>query len=333
VNNIGQIKNNYQGTGGINQLYAGFAIRPFEGVTRRFLRSQKLDTLRKQERNKAIARRLFWRNALSSLSLGANTSFLYGTITYATRKYFPGASGTVFNTEDRTQTQMHDVYFQGGAQMTFSFNRTDKKNRRHTTRVTLGYSASLPKNMAVTYSHLAYNFLLGSYGDETPLDTFSYQPNSKGKISLPLMHSVGIGIRPNESLLFLLDAGYQQWSKFSFLGDNQNLQDQYRFSGGIQFHPSRNAIGPANYLKRIVYRVGARYNTGNMYLHGTHISEYGVSAGIGLPIGRRYWTLVNISAEYGKTGTTQNDLVQEQFLRFVLGFTFNDLWFIKPKYD
>lgn len=333
VDNIGQIKNNFQGSGGINQLYGGLAIRPFEANVRRFYHSHTYDTLLKAGRSKAIARRLFWRNAFSTLSIGANTSFMYGTITYATRKYFPGSIATVFNTKDYTETQMHDVYFQGGTQMTFAFNRHDKKNRTHTTRLTLGYSVSLPKSMSVSYTHLASNFLLGTYGDETPIDTFSYQPNAKGRIFLPLMHSVGIAIRPGESLLFLLDAGYQQWSKFSFLGDNQNLQDQYRFSGGIQYQPKRDAIGPASYFKHIIYRVGGRYNTGYMFLHGTHIAEYGISAGLGIPIGRRYWSIVNISAEYGKAGTMQNNLVEERFLRFVVGFTFNDVWFIKPKYD
>ncbi|HWY37393.1 MAG TPA: hypothetical protein VNY73_02470 [Bacteroidia bacterium] len=334
VTNIGQITNNYQGTGGINQAYGGYAIRPFERAPRHFQRSKTLDTLRKQGKYRVIKRKRFFANALSSLSLGTNVSFMYGTINYATRKYFPVSFGSVFNTKDFTETQMHDLYVQGGAQMSFDIDSIGKHNLKKNIRVTLGYSASIPKDMAVTVTHMAINFSQGSYGNELNFDTFAYQPRYKGVVHLPLMHSVGLGIKRGESFSMVFDAGIQQWSKFSFLGDNQNLKDQYRFSMGMQFLPSRNAIGSGAYFKRTMYRVGARYNTGYLFLNGTHIGEYAVSAGLGLPVGRyRLLTIVNLSVEYGRAGTLQNNLVQERFIRFVAGFTFNDKWFIKPKYD
>jgi hypothetical protein len=334
IDNIGNITNNYQGTGGINQVYLGYAIRPFENAPRVFYRSKSCDTLKKQGKYRVIRRKRFIHNALSSLSLGSNASFMYGTINYATRKYFPANFGSVFNTLDYTETQMHDVYFQGGAQMSFDIDSIGNHNLKKNLRITLGYAASLPKNMAVGVTHMACNFSVGSYGNELTFDTFSYQPSYKGKVYLPLMHNFGIGIKRGESFSMNIDAGIQQWSKFSFLGDNQNLKDQYRFAIGMQFLPSKNAIGTGAYLKRMMYRMGARYNTGYLFLNGNHIGEYAVSAGLGLPVGRyRLFTIVNLSAEYGRAGTLNNNLVQENFLRFVAGFTFNDRWFIKPKYD
>ena len=334
VSNIGTITNKYQGTGGINQAYGGFAIRPFEKTVRSFLKSKTCDTLRKQGLYKVVKRKRFIRNSLSTLSLGTNASFMYGTINYATRKYFPSNFGSVFNTKDFTETQMHDVYFQGGAQMSFDIDSLGKRDLKKNVRITVGYSASLPKDMAVNVTHMACNFSAGSYGNELNFDTFSYQANYKGKIHLPLIHSVGVGFKKGESFSMMVDAGIQQWSKFAFLGDNQNLKDQYRFSVGMQFLPSRNAIGAGSYFKRTMYRLGARYNTGYLFLNGNHIGEYAVSAGLGLPVGRyRLLTIVNLSAEYGTAGTLQNNLVQEKFIRFVAGFTFNDKWFVKPKYD
>lgn len=334
VTNIGQIRNNYQGTGGLNQAYLGYAIRPMESVKRHFLKSKTCDTLRKQGRYKSIKRRKFVLNTLSSLSLGANGSFMYGTVNYATRKYFPPNYGSVFNTKDFTETQMHDAYFQGGAQMSFDIDSIGRHNLKKNIRVNFGYSVSIPKDMAVSVTHMSVNFSQGSYGTELNFDTFAYQPNYKGVVHLPLIHNFGIGIKRGESFSIMFDMGIQQWSKFSFLGDNQNLKDQYRYAVGMQFLPSRFAIGSGSYFKRTMYRLGARYNTGYLFLNGNHIGEYAVSAGLGLPVGRyKLLTIVNISAEYGMAGTLNNNLVQERFIRLVAGFTFNDRWFIKPKYD
>jgi len=354
IDSIGAVTNNYRGSGGINQVYAGLAYRPFEAMTRNFYRSKeykRLDSLGKAD---VIRRKRFIGNMLSTFSIGSNVSFLYGTINYATRKYFPASFGAVFNTCDYTETQLRDVYFQGGAQMSFEIDSTKRRltkadkllpdsvranlpkmrNIKKNWRVTLGYSVSLPKSVAATGLHGAHNFSLATYGREIPFDTFAYNPDFKGKVNLPLMQSVGIAVRKGESLTFLLDAGYQQWSKFTFLGTNQNLKDQFRFSGGIQFLPSRLAVGNGAFFKRTSYRIGGRYNTGYLFLKGNHINEYAVSAGLGLPVGRyKVFTIVNLSAEYGFAGTTENSLIKERFLRFVVGFTFNDRWFIKTKYD
>jgi hypothetical protein len=334
VAQIGDITNNYQGTGGINQAYLGYAVRPFEKARRSFVRSKLCDTLLKQGKYNVVKRKKFMRAALSSLSIGTNASFMYGTINYATRKYFPQSFGAVFNTKDFTESQMHDAYFQGGAQMSFDIDSIGKHNLKKNVRITFGYSASIPKDMAVTVTHMSINFSQGSYGTELNFDTFAYQGNYKGKVHMPLMHNFGIGIKRGESFSMVLDAGIQQWSQFSFLGDNQNLKDSYRFALGMQFLPSRNAIGSGAYFKRTMYRVGARYNTGYVFLNGNHISEYAVSGGLGLPVGKyRLFTIVNLSAEYGIAGTTNDNLVQERFIRLVAGFTFNDRWFVKQKYD
>lgn len=365
VDSIGSIKNNYRGTGGVNQVYGGLAWRPFESRLKNLTRSAEYRLSDSVVKNTAdmglknstlatIRRKRFFANTLSTLSVGSNVSFLYGTINYATRKYFPPTFGAVYNTCDYTETQLHDVYVQGGMQISFEANSVRRKftaaqkalpdsakqalnpyrDLKKRWRFTLGYSVSLPKNVSATATHAAYNFTLLSFNREVPFDTFSYQPNYRGTVKLPLMQSVGLAVKHGESLTMTFDAGLQQWSKFEFLGQSQGLKDQWRVAGGLQWQPDRMAIGTAAYFKRTFYRLGARYNTGYLSLRGNQINEYAVSGGLGLPVGRyKVFTVINLTAEYGISGTTNNQLVQEKFLRFVIGLTFNDRWFIKPKYD
>jgi hypothetical protein len=43
---------------------------------------------------------------------------------------------------------------------------------------------------------------------------------------------------------------------------------------------------------------------------------------------------INIGVELGQRGTKENNLIQEQFVRILIGFTLNDnSWFRKRKYD
>ena len=61
-----------------------------------------------------------------------------------------------------------------------------------------------------------------------------------------------------------------------------------------------------------------------------------VTAGLGLPVGLGRASdraVVNITAQFGKLGTTSKKLLQEQYARIIIGFTFNNRWFIRPKYD
>ena len=111
-----------------------------------------------------------------------------------------------------------------------------------------------------------------------------------------------------------------------------------RLSVGINYLPigtTKIAKAPSNYVKRIQYRLGASFNDGYLDLKNTPITNYAITAGLGLPVGsgREDIGMVNISAQFGRMGTVQNNLLQEDYVRIVLGFTFNKLWFIKYKYD
>ncbi len=360
VDSVGQIKYNFQGTGGINKAFVGFGIRPFDKNLRKYYRSKNYNTLHdsafivenyradkadtfltrkiinKPNANAIIRRNRFFRNALSSLAIGTNVNFLYGTIDYYSYAYFPYNYGAVFNTKQTTETSVHDVYFQGGAQMAFDIDSIGKHNLKKNLKIILGYTVSLPKNLHATASQVAYTFSSQSNKVEQPFDTFYYKPSFKGSVYVPLMHSIGLGFKSGDNITVLLDGGYQQWSKYSFFGDNQKLHNLYKASIGLQYLPNRRAVGDLAYLKRINYRVGARYNSGNLVFNNKGIAEFAVSGGLGLPSGGgrfKLFTMVNISAEYGINGTTSNGLIKEKFVRFVIGLTFNDRWFIKTKYD
>jgi len=143
----------------------------------------------------------------------------------------------------------------------------------------------------------------------------------------------GVSVKKGEKLTVLMDAATTNWSNFKYFNVPSNdFKNTYRISAGLNYVPNKLAYGSANYIKRVQYRLGVSYSDGYLDLKNTSIKNYFVSAGLGLPVGIGRFddiAVVNISAQYGKMGTISNNLLQEEYVRLVLGFTFNKRWFIK----
>jgi hypothetical protein len=112
------------------------------------------------------------------------------------------------------------------------------------------------------------------------------------------------------------------------------LKNSYRVSFGLNFVPNKYAAGSGAYIRRVQYRIGAFYNTGYLDLKNTVINNYAATVGVGLPVGLfRQFSMVNISAQFGKMGSVNNGLMEEKYIKLIIGFTFNDKWFNKFRYD
>jgi hypothetical protein len=82
----------------------------------------------------------------------------------------------------------------------------------------------------------------------------------------------------------------------------------------------------------VVYRAGLYYEKTGLNINSESINEFGISFGLGLPVGDLF-SNANLGFEIGKRGTTKNNLIQENFVNFQLSLSLNDRWFQKRKYD
>ena len=60
----------------------------------------------------------------------------------------------------------------------------------------------------------------------------------------------------------------------------------------------------------------------------TEIDDFGMSFGVGLPVGNQLSNL-NLGVEIGKRGKTTQNLVQENYFNLRISLTLNDKWFKK----
>jgi len=150
---------------------------------------------------------------------------------------------------------------------------------------------------------------------------------------LPSKLSFGLGIgRPKK---WFLGAEYssQKTSDFSnriFNIENTTFEDASTFALGGFYIPNYKSI--TSYWKRTVFRAGIRFENTGLNINTESINEFGISFGVGLPVGQAF-SNANIGFEVGKRGTTNQNLIEENFVNLSLSLSLNDRWFVKRKYD
>jgi hypothetical protein len=120
-----------------------------------------------------------------------------------------------------------------------------------------------------------------------------------------------------------------------------SLDNAFYAVGSVQYEPaSQLSIGGyfipeydsfSSYWKRIVYRAGFVSSKTGMILNDKAIANTGITFGVGLPVAG--FSNVNMGFEFGKLGAGGESLIEENYFNIRIGFSLNDRWFIKRKYN
>ncbi|MNE68614.1 hypothetical protein D3C80_1642860 [compost metagenome] len=148
-----------------------------------------------------------------------------------------------------------------------------------------------------------------------------------------MVHNFGIAIQKDNKWLIGADFRTGNWSKLSIDGQNNGLQDSWGASIGGQLTPDMTSIG--SYFNRVDYRLGFTYDKTYIQVKNQDIKQMAVTFGLGLPLAfnRFAFHKLNLTTELGRRGTLTNGLVQENYINIHLGFTLNDTWFRRFKFD
>jgi len=312
---------------------SSFGIRPFSKVNYRVsdegsINNETIDYLYEGEGG---INQIYWGNAINikNLSLGVNASYLFGPLEKTRREIF--TQSNVFHFYHSESTNVGGLYFNYGIQYSYTFDSLFSKDERDKLTITAGAVFDLATNIRAKRETIGVTF--DDYVDDPfillPLDTVIYSQDT-GNIVLPASFGFGLTIRKGTRWLAGIDFSQQYWSGFSFLGQNDSLVNSNRVNVGLQLTPDFYSVN--NYLKTIHYRIGVFYENTNLKINGNQLTKYGTSFGLGLPLKRLRSTL-SLGFEYGIRGTTDNNLLKEEYWNARFGLTLNDTWFIKRKYD
>ncbi|MDQ7947916.1 MAG: hypothetical protein REI78_07550 [Pedobacter sp.] len=258
--------------------------------------------------------------------VGANAEYLFGNLSESRSTEYilePGA----MNSKLQNKNSVGGLAYSYGAQ--YDFRIASK------TSLVIGYSGSSSSKINSRKTQVVTQYLNDSQGNEQPaLDTLLFVDNAKTNLKLPLLHNFGVSIQKDNKWLVGADYRIGKWSDLSIDHVNQGLQDTRGFSVGGQFTPDITAI--SGYFKRVDYRFGFTYDKTYIQLNQHDVTQKAITLGFGLPLSsysRSSFYKMNFAAEIGQRGTVSNGLIQERYLNFHLGFTLNDKWFSRFRFD
>ena len=199
-------------------------------------------------------------------------------------------------------------------------------------------SYKLSNEIKTTSSDYFYSVILNNLGNEIPQDTLFYNEEIAGSIKKPGTLHTGIGVGKSSKWFVGLDFNtHKAWDMSDIILENTKFKysDAYRFSVGGYYTPKANSI--SSYWERVTYRAGIRIEKPGISLNPNNsagsyeeLSDFGISFGLGLPIGIQL-TKLNVSVEYGKRGQTTSGLIQENYINLRFGLNIAEKWFQKSK--
>ncbi len=150
-------------------------------------------------------------------------------------------------------------------------------------------------------------------------------------LKIPSKISFGAGIGQSKKWLIGTEITFQNSSNLGNRFDDitgATFENSTKVSIGGFFIPKYNSF--SGYWNRVVYRAGFRHENTGLVLNNESIKDYGVNFGFGLPLGV---SNINLGFEFGKKGTTTNNLIEENYFNLSVGLSLNDIWFKKRKID
>lgn len=253
------------------------------------------------------------------LSVGANLNYLFGRLNQNTNILFDNSD--LFYISKTEGTRLRDFTLTYGIQYDFKL----KKDQFLTVGVTLEPQSE------VTALHRLFNYKAITVGSSALTDTIEFIAEKKDQIKLPSSFGIGLSYSQLNKLEINADYYYAGWSKATFFGKTDPLiTDLSRISAGFEYIPEAFSI--RSYFKRIKYRAGIHQENSYLKLNNHQIKEFGISFGAGIPFPKSRST-ANFAVEFGKKGTTKDNLVRNNYAKLSLYLNLYDYWFVKRKFD
>ncbi|MEM7548108.1 MAG: hypothetical protein AAF363_00430 [Bacteroidota bacterium] len=164
-----------------------------------------------------------------------------------------------------------------------------------------------------------------------PIDTVIIAESISGDVNLPARIAIGATYERTNRWKAGVEFTSQAWDEFiNFEAESNVLNNSYRIALGGEFIP--NFLAAKGYFNRVTYRAGFNYSQTPFLLNGNDVNEIGINFGLSLPVGRI--SSLDVGAQYSRRGDISDNLIEEQFYKFYLGISFNDIqWKKRPRFN
>ena len=246
-----------------------------------------------------------------NFAIGIQSSFLFGSLSQKETLDYT-SSTPIVTTRD---IYLHKFYFKGGIQYKIPITKKWK--------LAVGATASNKTQLPADYT---LNVTEGT----TKLITDKSIKESYFK--LPVIYTVGGSLNYNDKFTFAFDYQQQNWSELNYKGLNYALVNSNRVSGGFEY--SKKLSYSNQLFERWYIQGGGFYSNSYLRIKGEQLSESGFTVGAGFTPKRSPQLALQFNLEFGKRGTTNLNLIKENYTQASVTFVYRDFWFTKGrKYD
>ena len=155
--------------------------------------------------------------------------------------------------------------------------------------------------------------------------------NEVDNFIIPKSYGFGVSYEVLDKISFGAEFRIQPWNKGSGFSENSNAnyKNSLQVSTGMELIPDAENVN--SFFKRVTYRGGIIYKSYPYLINGGNINNIALTFGLSLPVGTI--SRINLGFEAGKRGNIKNNLIKENYLKFIIGTSINNIWFIKRKFD
>ncbi|WP_298900461.1 hypothetical protein [uncultured Psychroserpens sp.] len=312
----------------------GFGLVPYTSVGYK-LEDRNADVLENRYRGEGGVNRAFFGlgyQITDKLSLGIDANYNFGNIQNSVIQFAYDEDGNLvqYQTRESNRSDLSGLNFNIG--LTYKTMINEKLELQ--TGLTYSPKSDLSSRNQRTFATIIIN---QTNGQEFVLNEIEGDLASQGlartDLTLPSRFSFGAGI--GEPRRWFAGAEYTRQNTSEFSNpivsiENANFVNASTISVGGFYIPDYTSF--SNYWKRVTYRAGFRFENTGLEINNETINEFGMSFGVGLPVGNVF-SNANLGFEFGRRGTTNQNLIQENFFNINISLSLNDRWFQKRKYN
>lgn len=260
-------------------------------------------------------------------SIGMNAGYLWGDLSHTVLMNFDDSN--INSTRQAYETDIRTYKADFGLQYV---QPLDKKNT-----LTLGLTYGLGHDIKRDAYYYNQKVVTGSSASGDTLVC-------RNAFQLP--HTLGAGITwtHDNSLRVGVDYTFQKWVDMKFpmvvenaagaldyVGRKDLFTDLHKVSLGMEYVKNPEGL---RWRQRVRYRAGFSYQTPYTKIGGVDGPQHFLaSVGVALPITNMHnsRSLINFSAQYERVKPKMAGMITENYIRFSIGLTFNERWFMKWK--
>jgi len=291
----------YNGSGGINQMFAGTGFQFNEGTGF----------------NKKVFR------------VGVNFGYMFGNKDYSTKITLINDTVDYYRSNASNSTHFGGMFINGGFQFEDSVKIGGKKGN-----LRIGLYGNLQQRLNAKQDVVRETFSFDANGNPIRVDSIYEAKDAKGTIVFPSSVAAGFTYQ-GANWTYGADIEFTNWGNYTFYRQTDAVQNSWVARIGTEYFPATKKTSAKKYFSFVRYRAGAFY--GPDYVKVTNSRpNYGVTLGASFPLMRRVgyggeWVLLHTGIEVGGRGD-KNSGVSENTVKYSVGLSMNARWFEKKKY-